>query len=286
MAKKKTITLEPDIENLPFTEDLQEDIVLISPRKITTEDILEEEQKTGLPFYTDENTSFIIEQKSDTQFISPTDEIRLNKKTKPTPEVPELYTLSSGSSAEIISPLEQNMGKYYKLKQLISYDYKHPLYYELNNYPGIDKEYDGEEIAQNLRDLMENCVDRIIEEYPHLVLISAYRSLKLNRMIGGSHDNSSHIKGCAIDFKVPEEHTSYVFNWCIKNLPEWHELMWAYPERGNRSWIHLSYKKGRNMKSTTLASERENIHDNYGGERRGMKKEYQEGIEFANQNLV
>jgi len=286
MVKKKTITLEPDIENLPFTEDLQEDIILSSPRKITQLEIIEEEQISGLPFYTDENTSFIIEKKSDTQFIYPTDEIILNTKTKPTEKVPELFILSSGSLNEITSPLEQNIGSYYKLKQLISYNYEHPLYYELNNYPGIDKKYNGEEIVQNLRDLMENCVDRIIEAYPNFILISAYRSLELNRMIGGSHDNNSHIKGCAIDFKVSEEHTSYVFNWCIQNLPEWHELMWAYPERGNKSWIHLSYKKGKNIKSTTLATERENIHDSYDGERRGIKKEYQEGIKNANQNLV
>ena len=39
-------------------------------------------------------------------------------------------------------------------------------------------------------------------------------------------------------------------------------------------------------KSTTLASERENIHDEYNGERRGINREYQEGIKNANQNLV
>jgi len=76
------------------------------------------------------------------------------------------------------------------------------------------------------------------------------------------------------------------FNWCIQNLPEWHELMWAYPERGNKSWIHISYKKGQNIKRTTLASEREDIHKSYGGYRRGYKQEYQEGIVEAIQNLV
>ena len=111
--------------------------------------------------------------------------------------------------------------------------------------------YNGEKITQNLRDLMENCVDRIIEAYPNFLLNSAYRSLELNRMIGGSHDNNTHITGQAIDFRIPEENSSYVFNWCVKNLPEFYELMWAYPERGNKSWIHLSYEKGKNIKSTT-----------------------------------
>ena len=231
MAKKTSITFEPEIEDRPFTPELEEEIVLISPRKVTPLEIILEE---GLPWYTNENTAFIIERKTDTQLVKPTDENILNTTTKPTEGTPELYILSSGSLSEITSPLEQEMGKYFKLKHLISYDYTNPLYYPLNNYPGVNKKHNGEEIAQNLRNLMENCVDKIIEKYPRLIILSAYRSLELNRMIGGSHDNNSHIKGCAIDFKVPEEHTSYVFNWCVENLPEWSELMWAYPERGNK----------------------------------------------------
>ena len=283
MAKKNKITLEPQIEATPFTGTVEEDIILRSPRKVTPLEIMSEE---GLPWYTKEDTSLIVERKTDTQTYTFEKETILNTKTKPTEEVPELYTLSSGSISEVVSPLEQKIGNYFKLKDLISYDYNNPLYYELNNYPGIDKKYNGEEIVQNLRDLMENCMDKVIEQYPNIVLISAYRSIELNRMIGGSHDNISHVKGCAVDFKVSEEHTSYVFNWCVKNLPEWYELMWAYPERGNKSWIHLSYKKGENRKTTTLASERENIHEEYNGERRGKNKEYQEGIKEAKQNLV
>ena len=156
----------------------------------------------------------------------------------------------------------------------------------MNNYPGVDIEHNGEKIVQNLRDLMENCFDRIVEQYPNLIIVSAYRSSRLNGMVGGSHQYNSHIEGYAIDFKVPEEHTSYVFNWCVKNLPEFYELMWAYPERGNKSWIHISYKKNNPIRLTTLASEREDIHEAYGGYRRGNKKEYQEGIINAIQNLV
>ena len=283
MAEKLNIVIEPKIQKQPFTEDTGEDIILNSPRKVTALEIFTSGE---LPFYTNEKTSYVVEIKTDTQFITPTDEIILNTKTKPTELIPELHILTSGSISEITNPLEQNIGNYFKLKQLISYDYINPLYYAINNYPGVDGGHSGEEIFQNLKDLMENCVDKIIEAYPTLTLISAYRCLELNRMIGGSHDNSSHIKGCAIDLKVPEEYTSYVFNWCIKNLSEFHELMWAYPERGNKSWIHISYKKGQNIRRTTLASEREDIHNEYSGERRGRQKEYQEGITEALQNLI
>ena len=82
-----------------------------------------------------------------------------NKKTKPEEGIPELYTLTSGSLSEITSPLEQEMGRYFRLKHLISYDYTNPLYYAINNYPGKDSDYNGEKIAQNLRDLMENCIE-------------------------------------------------------------------------------------------------------------------------------
>ena len=284
MARKKNIIIEHQIEDLPF-DNVEEDIVLNSPKKVTPQEIIKETSK-DLPWYTIENTSYILEKKTDTQRINYNNEIILNTRTKPTEGVPELYAYYSGSISEVHSPLEQKIGNYFKLKQLISYDYSNPFYYELNNYPGVDIEHNGEKIVQNLRDLMENCFDRIVEQYPNLIIVSAYRSSRLNGMVGGSHQYNSHIEGYAIDFKVPEEHTSYVFNWCVKNLPEWHELMWAYPERANKSWIHISYKKGENIKQTTLASERENIHEYYEGERRGTHKEYQEGITEANQDLV
>lgn len=284
MAKKQSIVIEPQIEDIPFASGrLEEDLVLNSPRKVTPLEIIMEEE---LPWDVHESTSYIIERKTDTQFLSPETEIILNKKTKPEEGIPELYTLTSGSLSEITSPLEQEMGRYFRLKHLISYDYTNPLYYAINNYPGKDTNYNGEEIAQNLRDLMENCVDLIIDKYPKLTIVSAYRCLELNRMIGGSHDNNTHITGQAIDFRIPEENSSYVFNWCVKNLPEFYELMWAYPERGNKSWIHISYKKANPIRLTTLASEREDIHEAYGGYRRGNKKEYQEGIQEADQNLI
>tara|TARA_R110001592_G_scaffold196025_2_gene443731 strand:+ start:883 stop:1734 length:852 start_codon:yes stop_codon:yes gene_type:complete len=283
MAKKENIIIQPEIEDIPFDENTMEDVVLYTPKiPNTIERVIERE----LPFNTNENTSYIIERKTDTQFIKPQDDIILNSNTKPTETAPELYTLSSGSISEIYSPLEQQIGKHFKLKHLISYDYNNPLYYEINNYPGIDIGSNGEKITKNLKNLIENCVDKIIEAYPKFTLVSAYRSLTLNRMIGGSHDNNSHITGCAIDFKIPEEHTSYVFNWCVKNIPIFYELVWSYPERGNKSWIHISYKEGENIRRTTLASEREDIHDAYGGYRRGYKREYQEGITNAIQNLV
>jgi len=117
--------------------------------------------------------------------------------------------------------------------------------------------------------LQGNCIDKIKEAFPDLIITSAYRSNKLNNNIGGSPSNSEHIRGQAIDIKSKNSQTSKLFNWCWRNLPEWNNLLWAYPEREDESWIHISYIKGNNKKHKTIATEREDIHEKYNGLRRG-----------------
>ena len=53
MARKNKIILEPKIENIPFSADVEEDIVLISPKRVKKEEILRE---VKLPWYTKEDT--------------------------------------------------------------------------------------------------------------------------------------------------------------------------------------------------------------------------------------
>jgi hypothetical protein len=289
MAKtsKLNIVKEPEIGDidgidLEFNKGVEEDPILNPPKGIPAEEIEEE-----LPKDTIEDNSQISENKTDTLRIYSYSEIRLNEATKPTSFAPPLYVLSLGNKSEIFSPLEQKIGNNFQLKHLITYDYDNPLYSrELNNYPGTDNIIYGEKIVTNLRNVMENCIDKIMIEYPDLIITSAYRNIMLNKMIGGSNDNNDHIKGHSIDFKVKNEYTSYIFNWCIENLPEWYELMWAYPERGNKSWIHISYIEGKNTNKTILASERDDIHEAYEGKRRGSINQYQVGITNADQNLV
>ena len=64
----------------------------------------------------------------------------------------------------------------------------------------------------------------------------------LNNKIGGSPSNSEHILGQAVDIKSKANRTQDIFNWCVDNLEEWQNLFWAYPERGNDSWIHISFR--------------------------------------------
>tara|TARA_R110001592_G_scaffold32310_1_gene113343 strand:+ start:14 stop:2029 length:2016 start_codon:yes stop_codon:yes gene_type:complete len=152
----------------------------------------------------------------------------------------------------------------------------------INNYPGIDTYPTTDEIINNLKAVMINCIDKIKVAFPDLIITSAYRSNKLNNSIGGSPSNSEHIKGQAIDIKSKNAPTSKIFNWCCENLPEWNNLLWAYPERENESWIHISYINENNKKYKTIATEREDIHEKYNGLRRGNFQE----IKLAEENYI
>lgn len=156
----------------------------------------------------------------------------------------------------------------------------------INNYPGIDPDLiNGEEIISNLKKVVENCIDKIIEQFPSLEIVSAYRGAEVDNCVDASA-GLDHIKGLAIDFRVPGTNTSELFNWCFENLEEWKDLMWAYPEREADSWIHISYEEGKNEKHTTLASEIDSIHEWYESDRRGSSEQYQDGILEANQELI
>ena len=165
------------------------------------------------------------------------------------------------------------------------YNYNHPNP-GINNYPGIDSDLiSGEEIVSNLKKVMENCIDKIYEAYPTLEIISAYRSVEVDTAIDASA-GLDHVKGHAIDFRVPGLTTAEIFNWCADNIEEWKDLMWAYPEREADSWVHISYIEGENENHTTLATEMDHLHEWYEGDRRGSAQQYQDGILGANHSLI
>jgi hypothetical protein len=58
-----------------------------------------------------------------------------------------------------------------------------------------------------------------------------------------------------------------MFEWAITNLPEWNQIIWEYPERGqfspnnmNSSWLSISYIEGNNPKTKSLSSNFEKLH--------------------------
>ncbi len=173
--------------------------------------------------------------------------------------------------------IEQFIGRHFKLKHLIYSNIA--ANNNINNMPGIDGTPTQSTIINNLKNLMENVVDIIIDEYPNLIITSGYRCQELNRLIGGSN-TSQHIFGQAIDIQVPEVNTVDLYNFIYSNgkIPSWDQLIWEYPEKGNNgSWIHVSYGS-QNRKKTTLASNIDQYHNLYNGERYGSSNQYQHNI--------
>ena len=173
--------------------------------------------------------------------------------------------------------IEELIGRHFKLKHLIwSNTAKNK---GINNMPGVDGSPSQIKVIENLRGLMTNVVDEIIDIWPNLSITSGYRCMGLNRSIGGSN-TSQHCYGQAIDIQVPGLSTAEVYNYIYANVGGWDQLIWEYPEKGEGSWVHISYGP-RNRRKTTLASRSDKFHNLYGGVRRGSSNNYQDGISQA-----
>jgi hypothetical protein len=167
----------------------------------------------------------------------------------------------------------------------------------INNFPGVDKTPDNNLsynfITNNIRSLHENCINLILADFPDLIIASAYRCKKLNKLLGGT-ENSQHVYGYAADIITPNHPSSLLWNWCYQNLPRWNQLIWEYPERGNYnggatpkcSWVHISYIEGDNTKKTSLGSNREDLHEMYAGELQTRKGKYTHTISLADENYL
>ena len=95
-------------------------------------------------------------------------------------------------------------------------------------------------------------------------------------------DSSSYLVGSdqAVDLSLPGLTSAELYNHIYTNISSWDQLIWEFPERGKRSWVHVSYSSRRRRK-TTLASDIETYHDLYGGKRWGSTNQYQHGINDA-----
>lgn len=166
------------------------------------------------------------------------------------------------------------------IKEAESYIYGNYSNYGINNYPGSDSYISYESIINNLTNLFVNCIDPIIENYNgNIKITSAYRNKSLNSILSKNPSNSEHIYGYAVDIKSAGNNEG-LYNYIYNNL-EFKNLMWAYPERENNSWIHISFIEGKNYKKTTLLSQNDSYHNLYGGSRRGYRNYYQDNIGIA-----
>ena len=142
----------------------------------------------------------------------------------------------------------------------------------IQNFPGVDanegSNYTAAVIMYNLDRLVAYCIDPLLDRYPNLIISSGLRVRKLNVAIGGAI-NSEHRLGRAIDLQVPGVLTYEIFNYIVNNNIPYNQLIWEFPERGNRSWIHISYHDGNNKFNRTIASKnpslKKALENNYNG---------------------
>ena len=170
---------------------------------------------------------------------------------------------------------------------------------EINNTPGSDYTTNNPELHKdviilNLHKLFKYCINPIFRKYgDDLALTSVYRNKEVNKLVGGVK-NSQHIYGYAADIVLTDgTPSSTLFNWCRFNIPSYHQIIWEYPERGNKSmfspkfsWVHISYIEGDNGNIKSVSSSDPKIHTAYQDENTFYVDNFTHRIAEANQELL
>lgn len=109
--------------------------------------------------------------------------------------------------------------------------------------------------TQSLRLLCESVLQPVRDYFGPVVISSGYRSLQLNKAIGGSK-TSQHCQGEAADFECPGHSNYDVAAWISKNLP-FDQLILEFYTQGEPSsgWIHVSYKNDYRKNLLTATKE-------------------------------
>lgn len=118
-----------------------------------------------------------------------------------------------------------------------SYDEMIKTHYKLNNTPNPEQ-------LECLKQLVNNCLQPIRNEFGAININSGFRSVLVNKMAKGSK-TSQHLDGEAADF----EHLDLkgIFYWIMLNL-EWDQLIWEFGDDEQPDWLHISYKEIGNRK--------------------------------------
>lgn len=111
----------------------------------------------------------------------------------------------------------------------------------------------GEEHLANAKELFENVVQKVRENFGVTVINSGYRGPALNTAVGGS-SNSQHCKGEAVDIECPGTANETVAQWIADNL-EFDQLILEFAEKGipDAGWVHVSYVSEGNRKQILTA---------------------------------
>ena len=117
---------------------------------------------------------------------------------------------------------------------------------------GIDNTPNNEHL-ENAKELFENIVQKVRDNFGVTVINSGYRGTALNEAVGGS-STSQHCKGEAVDIECPGTPNYDVAKWIENNL-DFDQLILEFYTPGipDSGWVHVSYKTESNRKSILTA---------------------------------
>jgi zinc D-Ala-D-Ala carboxypeptidase len=117
---------------------------------------------------------------------------------------------------------------------------------------GIDNTPEGEHM-EAAKELFENVVQSVRDQFGVTVINSGYRGPELNEAVGGS-SNSQHCKGQAVDIECPGTANYELASWIEQNL-DFDQLILEFYTPGipDSGWVHVSYKPEGNRKSVLTA---------------------------------
>lgn len=122
---------------------------------------------------------------------------------------------------------------------------------------GIDNT-PNEEHLENAKELFENVVQKVRDNFGPTVLNSGYRGPELNKAVGGSA-TSQHCHGQAADIEVPGVANADLAEW-IKENCDFDQLILEFYTIGvpDSGWVHVSYKSDGSNRKSILTAMREN----------------------------
>ena len=126
--------------------------------------------------------------------------------------------------------------KYFTIKELCESDKAVEL--RIKNEPKLQD-------VECMRELIDNVLDPLRGAYGKPIKVnSGFRTKELNDVLPGASKTSQHMRGEAVDITVyTKEGNKWLFDYIKNNLP-FDQLINEY----NYSWVHVSYRKGRNRK--------------------------------------
>jgi len=117
---------------------------------------------------------------------------------------------------------------------------------------GIDNTPSDEHL-EKAKELFENVVQPVRNNFGPTVINSGYRGPELNAAVGGS-EKSQHCKGEAVDIECPGTANYEIAKWIEDNL-DFDQLILEFYTPGipDSGWVHVSYKSEGNRKSVLTA---------------------------------